>query len=98
MMGVGSSFNFGQTAQTTLNEEVEMYVQAKVTNCVFNDATYDEPIDGAHLIVRGSNGRWGCLMSAGPDFLMRRGIVPYTYEEALLYIKRVGEPGDWLEF
>lgn len=56
-------------------------MKAMVTTCDLNTIDYDEPVEGAHVIVRGATGRWCCVMWAGPEYLDENNIKTITRGE-----------------
>jgi len=72
-----------------------MYVLSKVNDCDMDGLKFDEPVDGAIIVTAGETGRWCWVLSAGPEYLKREGIEPFTYEEAC---EKIQEQGGEVDF
>lgn len=82
-----------------------MYVDAMVTECDFNNKTYNNPVRGAEVLAQGATGRWCAVLVCGPEFLKNKSIIPKSRKEAVNQCMKVlreqneqrPEPGQYTE-
>jgi hypothetical protein len=85
---------YNETSETKGNP---MYIKMKVNECDFTGIKYSSPVDGVGCVARGATGRHCVVMTAGPEYVAKCGLVAMNYDDAVAAIDS-RKNGDYADF